>query len=73
MIDFARVIKDWVARRKAKAAARKIEAEERARRAIVNAKQVRRQKHMASRYLDGDLRAATCRGLAASCGRDWVR
>lgn len=44
---------------------------ERQRQAIIRAKQRRREKHQAFRFLDGDLRQATNESLAASCGREW--
>jgi hypothetical protein len=47
------------------------EAAERERSAIIRAREARRQKHMEFRYLDGDLRNATCRALAAECGVKW--
>ncbi|MBN7763835.1 hypothetical protein JYP52_22100 [Nitratireductor aquibiodomus] len=61
----------WFAWLRAKRTARLVEKAERKRRAALRAKQYRKQKHMAFRYLDGDLRNATNASLAASCGREW--
>lgn len=51
--------------------ARIASAAERERAAIIRAKASRRERHMAFRHLDGALRDATCRAIAAECGRDW--
>jgi hypothetical protein len=60
----------WRARRKARKA---LEAAERQRHAIIAQKANRKAEHRAFRYLDGILIDATCRSLAASSGREWVR
>jgi hypothetical protein len=61
----------FLAWRERRRLARIAEAAERERAAIIRAREARRQKHMEFRYLDGDLRNATCRALAAECGRRW--
>lgn len=60
----------WRASRKAKKA---LEAAERQRNALIAQKAHRKAEHRAFRYLDGILIDATCRSLAASSGREWVR
>jgi hypothetical protein len=67
------IIADWQSWLRNKRAERVIAAAERERQAIARAKERRRQKHQAFRHLDGDLRRATCRSLAASCGRNWEK
>jgi hypothetical protein len=61
----------FLAWRERRRLARIAEAAERERAAIIRAREARRQKHMEFRYLDGDLRNATCRALAASVGVKW--
>lgn len=53
--------------------ARIAEAAERERAAIQRAMAYRAKKHRAWKYLEGDLRNATCRALAAECGIRWER
>ena len=65
------VIRSWLAWIENRRLARIAEAAERERSAIIRAREARRQKHMEFRYLDGDLRNATCRALAAECGVKW--
>jgi len=60
----------WRARRKARKA---LEAAERRRTAIASQIAHRASKHRERAYLFGDLKDATCRSLAASAGREWVR
>lgn len=59
----------WRAWRTARRLSRIAEQAERERAAIIRAKQFRREKHMAFRFLDGNLRSATNRALAAEIGR----
>lgn len=61
----------FLAWRECRRLARIAEAAERERAAIILAREARRSKHMEFRYLDGDLRNATCRALAASVGVKW--
>jgi hypothetical protein len=60
----------WLSRKRAE---RNIAAAERRRAAIAAQIEHRRAHKQAFRYLDGEMRNATCRSLAAFCGRDWAR
>lgn len=47
------------------------EREEKKRLALMRQRDIRREKHLAFRHMDGMLMEATHRALAAECGREW--
>lgn len=63
----------FLAWRERRRLARIAEAAERERAAIQRAISYRAKKHRAWKYLEGDLRNATNRALAAPCGIRWER
>lgn len=65
------VIRSWLELMERRRLARIAEAAERERAAIQRAMAYRAEKHRAWKYLEGDLRNATCRALAAECGIKW--
>ena len=71
LIDMRRLLRAWLDWRAERKREQALKDAERARQATMRAIERRREKHEAFRYLEGNLRNATCRSLAASCGREW--
>lgn len=63
------IIRDWLAARRKRKAASIIRAEEQRRLALMRMKARRKAAHREYKYLDGELRQATTRSLAAYVGR----
>lgn len=70
-MSVARILRDWLNARKAKARARELARIEQARAATIKAIAYRQSKHAASSPKRAELFHHTCRSLAASCGREW--
>jgi hypothetical protein len=67
--SLTRVIREWLAARKRRKAAAIVRAEEQRRLALMQMKARRKAAHREYKYLDGELRQATTRSLAAFVGR----
>ena len=65
------VIREWRLWLRSKRNKRIAEREEKKRLALMRQRDIRREKHLAFRHMDGMLMEATHRALAAECGREW--